>query len=242
MDKVIIYRISWYETSIDTDLDHILAQLNTIDTDLDQIRTRLNTIDTNLNDIRTQLNTIDTDTNLNDALAQLNTFVRKQQADTITATHTFDPTEPGPAFQLGPNAQNQLIQYLNADKVDGFDASRTPAPNVIPVADSSGTLSGNWIPSMFNSVVVITPTSNTIYQEPNPCLIMVSTYYSYNLQISPDGTTWYGLFEQFVYHNLGSNYYLYVYATITFYVPKNWYWKISNIGSSSYCLKLVFNF
>jgi len=96
MDKVIIYRISWYETDTNIDLNYILTELNT--------------------------------------------FVRKQQADTITATHTFDPTEPGPAFQLGPNAQDQLIQYLNADKVDGFDASQTPAPNVIVPLNEDGIL------------------------------------------------------------------------------------------------------
>jgi hypothetical protein len=83
---------------------------------------------------------------IDNILTQLNTFVRKQQADTITATHTFDPTQPGPAFQLGPNAQNQLIQYLNADKVDGFNASQTPAPNTIPVALSTGKLDIGWLP------------------------------------------------------------------------------------------------
>jgi hypothetical protein len=112
MDKVIIYRINWYET--DTD-----------------ILTRLDTFD---NFVREQ------QANTNYILTQLDTFVRKQQADTITATHTFDPTLPGPAFQLGPNAQNQLIQYLNADKVDGFDVSQTPAPNVIVPLDASGIL------------------------------------------------------------------------------------------------------
>ena len=107
MDKVIIYRISWYER--------------------------------------------DTATDVNDILTQLSTFVRKEQADTITATHTFDPTQPGPAFQLGPNARNQLIEYLNADKVDGFDASQTPAPNTIPVADNSGKISIDWLPQGIGS-------------------------------------------------------------------------------------------
>ena len=107
MDKVIIYRISWYERDADIDVDYILTQLST--------------------------------------------FVRKEQADTITATHTFNPTQPGPAFQLGPNARNQLIEYLNADKVDGFDASQTPAPNTIPVADDSGKISIDWFPQGIGS-------------------------------------------------------------------------------------------
>jgi hypothetical protein len=238
IDKVIIYGISWYE--IDTAID-----LN------------------------------------------LSTFVRKQQADTITATHTFDPTEPGPAFQLGPNAQNQLIQYLNADKVDGFDASQTPAPNTIPVADdsgkisidwipleigsnlnadkvdgfhasqtpiantipvadNSGTLLPAWIPRMFNSVVNISPSVNTIYQETAPCLIMVVSQYLYGLELSPDGTSWYGKFGHRHYNNNG---YYYDGGVITFYVPKNWYWRFSDIVgsgnsgfSSQYWLKFVFNY
>jgi hypothetical protein len=110
MDKVIIYRISSYELDTDIDLNHILTQLNTMNTDLSNVRT------------------------------QLDTFVRKQQADTITAIHTFNPTAPGPAFQLGPNAQNQLIRYLNADKVDGFDVSQTPAPNMLVPLDANGVL------------------------------------------------------------------------------------------------------
>jgi hypothetical protein len=117
LDKVIIYRISWYEIDADVDLNYILTQLNTLD-----------------NFVREQ------QANTNHILEQLNTFVRKQQADTITAVHTFDPTQPGPAFQLGPNAQNQLIQYLNADKVDGFDVSRIPAPNVIVPLNVDGVL------------------------------------------------------------------------------------------------------
>jgi hypothetical protein len=112
MDKVIIYRINWYET--DTD-----------------ILTRLDTFDNFVHEQQANTNYI---------LTQLDTFVRKQQADTITATHTFDPTHPGPAFQLGPNAQNQLIRYLNADKVDGFDVSQTPAPNVIVPLNADGIL------------------------------------------------------------------------------------------------------
>jgi len=40
-----------------------------------------------------------------------------------------------------PNAHNGLI---NADKVDGFDASPTPSANTIPVADANGSLK-DWI-------------------------------------------------------------------------------------------------
>jgi hypothetical protein len=159
LDKVIIYRISWYETNTDLDLNHILEQLNTFDNliqeqqeNINHILEQLNTFDTfvreqqeNTNHILEQLNTLDNfvhehQANINHILEQLDTFVRKQQADTITAIHTFNPTEPGPAFQLGPNARNQLIPYLNADKVDGFDVSQTPAPNVLVPLNADGVL------------------------------------------------------------------------------------------------------
>ena len=138
MDKVIIYRISSYET---TDID------------------------------------------LNDILTQLNTFVRKQQADTITAIHTFNPTEPGPAFQLGPNAQNQLIRYLNADKVDGFDASQTPAPNTLVPLNPDGILdlSATYIKSnvyTFRRVDLTSATSDYDLQ------LGEEAYYVWNTTIS----------------------------------------------------------
>ena len=136
MDKVIIYRISWYETDTNIDLNYILTELNT--------------------------------------------FVRKQQADTITATHTFDPTEPGPAFQLGPNAQDQLIQYLNADKVDGFDASQTPAPNVIVPLNEDGILdlSATYMKSnvyTFRRVDLTNATSDYLLQVGEEAIIYFDT-------------------------------------------------------------------
>jgi hypothetical protein len=280
MDKVIIYRISWYETDTDIDSNHTPTQPNTTDIDLNYILTQLDTLNNfmreqqantnhiltrldtfdnfareqqaNTNYILTRLDTLDNSVreqqaNTNHILTQLDTFVRKQQADTITATHTFDPTQPGPAFQLGPNAQNQLIRYLNADKVDGFDASQTPAPNTIPVADNSGTLLPAWIPSMFNSVIVIHPSANTIYQETAPCLIMVSSEYLDDLKLSPDGITWYGSFSHGYYYSYsyynGHNYhYEHTEGVITFYVPKNWYWKFRSVHNHSYWLKFVFNY
>jgi hypothetical protein len=147
LDKVIIYRIGWFETDAAIDLSHILTQLNTLDNFVREQQE-------NTNYVLEQLNTLDNivheqQANINHVLEQLNTFVRKQQADTITAVHTFNPTHSGPAFQLGPNARNQLIQYLNADKVDGFDVSQTPAPNVIVPLNADGVLdlSGSYIKS-----------------------------------------------------------------------------------------------
>ncbi|WP_340690240.1 hypothetical protein [Hydrogenobacter thermophilus] len=56
----------------------------------------------------------------------------------------------------------------NADKVDGFDASQTPVPNTIVVANNLGKIDINWLPSGLNADKVDgfdasqTPTANTI--------------------------------------------------------------------------------
>jgi hypothetical protein len=132
---------------------------------------------------------------------------------------------------------------LDADTVDTFHASQTPEPNVIPVAASSGKLDVNWIPSMFNSVQVITPSKNTIYQETAPCLIMVVSQDLRGLEISPDGTTWYGKFGQEHYAHTTEG------GTITFFVPKNWYWRYSSENTTTnqslasfYWLKFILNY
>ena len=131
----------------------------------------------------------------------------------------------------------------NADTVDGYHASQTPAPNVIPVTDANGVLSPDWIPSMFDSVRVISPSANTIYQETAPCLIMVISQDLYGLELSPDGSTWYGKFGQEHYSSSLEG------GVITFYVPKLWYWRFSNViistssdFSAQYWLKFIFKY
>ncbi len=153
------------------------------------------------------------------------------------------------AFQGGDPATGVVLNAVNsqysqdADKVDGFHASLTPAPYVIPVADSAGKLSVDWFSLMFSSVHVIYPSPYTIYREEKPCLIMVVSRNLYGLQISPNGTIWYGTFGQ------ENNYGFTEGGTITFYVPKDWYWRFSGIlnstngrFSSQHWLKFVFNF
>jgi hypothetical protein len=102
---------------------------------------------------------------------------------------------------------------------------------------------------MFKSVDVISPRSNTIYQELDSCLIMVASRNLYRLEISPDGTTWYGRFGQKLHYYYGEHYHTDVGGTITFYVPRNWYWRYSQYSISTsaaispiYWLKFVFNF
>ncbi len=50
-------------------------------------------------------------------------YVHNSTARTISAVHTFNPTSSGAPFTLGSNAQGQLISGLNADQLDGHDAS-----------------------------------------------------------------------------------------------------------------------
>ncbi len=50
-------------------------------------------------------------------------YVHTSIARTITAQHTFNPPAAGPPFNLGANAQGQLVSGLDADTVDGKHAS-----------------------------------------------------------------------------------------------------------------------
>jgi hypothetical protein len=146
-----------------------------------------------LNYILTQL----TQLNANKAdVTQLDAFVHKQQADTITAIHTFNPTQPGPAFQLGSNAQNQLIQYLNADEVDGFHASLTPAPNTIVPLNPQGILdlSSTYIRSnvyTFRRVDLSNATSDYMLQVGEEAYISFSNTTSVPLRIATQSGTYY---------------------------------------------------
>jgi hypothetical protein len=54
---------------------------------------------------------------------QSRTVLYKNFAQTITVPHTFNPDTLGAPFLLGPNATGQLVTGLNADKLDGLDAS-----------------------------------------------------------------------------------------------------------------------
>jgi hypothetical protein len=50
-------------------------------------------------------------------------YIRKGTADTITAVHTFSPSNASAPFILDTNAQGQLVAGLNADTVDGQHAN-----------------------------------------------------------------------------------------------------------------------
>ncbi len=50
-------------------------------------------------------------------------FVRNTTAGTVTAVHTFSPATAGAPFELGANAQGQLVTGLNADLLDGLNST-----------------------------------------------------------------------------------------------------------------------
>lgn len=54
---------------------------------------------------------------------RLGSYVRTNEADLITARHTFDPPAGNSPFILSANGQGQLVTGLNADLLDGLHAS-----------------------------------------------------------------------------------------------------------------------
>jgi hypothetical protein len=62
----------------------------------------------------------------------------------VFAPISISPMGVRPPFQLGDDVQGQRVIGLNADQVDGKDASATPAAGTIPVSDGSGKLD-SWV-------------------------------------------------------------------------------------------------
>ena len=60
-------------------------------------------------------------------------YVHNAVNRTITAKHTFAPATPAPAFSLGSNALGQLITGLNADLLDGKNASEFYSSDNSPI-------------------------------------------------------------------------------------------------------------
>jgi hypothetical protein len=71
-------------------------------------------------------------------------------ADTLDGQHgsyyldRTNHTGTQPPSTISPQGRGS---GLNADRVDDFDASQTPAPNTIPVAKADGKLDSGWLPS-----------------------------------------------------------------------------------------------
>ena len=92
-------------------------------------------------------------------------YVSKDVAREISVQHTFNPFQVAP-FIIGDDAADYLVNGLNADMLDGFEAADfaadihthvkadisdletvtvTPTATSIPLADGSGKLDDGWL-------------------------------------------------------------------------------------------------
>jgi hypothetical protein len=81
-------------------------------------------------------------------------------------------------LQLANDNFNILVQaFVNndpttgtvkeADTVDGYHASQTPMPNTIPVADASGKLDADWLPTVSTRMEVVEFSSSATWTVPS---------------------------------------------------------------------------
>lgn len=66
---------------------------------------------------------------------------------------TRDKIQDGAINNQKISVTAQKINNLNADLLDGYNASLTPTPNSIPVADSNGKLDPGWLPPISGGAV-----------------------------------------------------------------------------------------
>ena len=123
-------------------------------------------------------------------------FVRKSNADTITAVHTFNPSSAGAPFILGSNAQGRLVTGLNADTVDGMHASEIARNTVIDL--SSATEDYSLLP--FSTAVINFSNKTSV-----PLYIATTNNSYYELHIIP--TRQNGRSESDVYLKPNNSYY-----------------------------------
>ncbi len=117
--------------------------------------------------------------------------------------------------QYSENAVNSQYSQ-DADKVDGFHASLTPAPNTIPVALSTGKLDLGWLPDgIVNRRVDLTDaTSDYELQVGEEAIISFTDATSVPLRITTGSNRLYEIFLQFSV-NFNTN------TTFTFLNPNN---------------------
>jgi hypothetical protein len=96
------------------------------------------------------------------------TLPNQVQNDLDLANDNFEILE-----QAFANNDPTTQTVKNSDKVDGYHASQTPAPNMIPVAGSTGKLAAGWIPPVGNFNVVEFTSSNTWTVPNNVTMIFV---------------------------------------------------------------------
>jgi len=102
-------------------------------------------------------------------------YVHNDFPRTITAKHTFDPAAPGEPFALGPNAAGNLVPGLNADQLDGQEATdlldranhtgTQPPSTIFPQGTGSG-LDADTVDA-YEAAALLDRTNHTGTQPPN---------------------------------------------------------------------------
>jgi hypothetical protein len=155
-----------------------------------QLTNQINTVNTQLT---TQINTVNTQ-----LTTQINTV--KPELGTSAPSNTY-------SGKLWINTNNNFLQYFdgsnwqnvkvsNADKIDGFDASQTPAPNVIIPLNQNGILdlSATYIKSnvyTFRRIDLSNASSDYLLQVGEEAYISFSNATNVPLHIATQSGTYY---------------------------------------------------
>ena len=192
----------------------------------------------------------------NNALPQLDILAKAFQNDDPTTFIVKRALQSDTALNA-----NTASSAQNADKVDGYHASQTPAPNTIPVAGDNGKISIDWLPlgigSNLNADKVDgfhasqTPTANTIPVADNSGKLLrdwIPSIFNSVVAFSPSPTIYLIMVVSQILYSLvlspngGTWYGVFgqdIYSgwggggVITFYVPKGWYWRFSYIEGAT---------
>jgi hypothetical protein len=161
----------------------LTTQINTVNT---QLTNQINTVNTQLNTVNTQLTT------------QINTVKPELGTSAPSLTYTgklwLNTNTNFLQYFDGSNWQNVVVS--NADKVDGFDASQTPAPNVIVPLNTNGVLdlSKTYIKSnvySFRRIDLTNANSDYFLQVGEEVYISFSNASSVPLHIATQSGTYY---------------------------------------------------
>ena len=140
---------------------------------------------------------------------------------------------------VGDNPSTKKVK--DADKVDGYHASPSPAPYTIPVAGADGKLSPAWLPSSRGYRIVPLWIERSSFSGSSTrvnydvFVYLHTTPFSntsgavYSVEISQDGTNWYPVYYVRYTYVSGSTYYYNNGLSCSFFVPKDWYFR-SNLS------------
>jgi hypothetical protein len=117
-------------------------------------------------------------------------------AGAVASTLWFDTSVTPPVLKVYNGTNWQLVSSSNADTVDGFHASLTPAPNTIVPLDANGILdlSGTYVKSnvyTFRRVNLTNATSDYMLQVGEEAIINFTNATSVPLRIATQSGTYY---------------------------------------------------